>query len=72
MENKQPDRKQAELRRGVTVFIMLAVLTAIEYYVGTQELPGILLWIIALAKFGLVVWYFMHVKRAFTDKGEHE
>lgn len=61
-----------ELRRGVLVFVFLAILTAIEYFIGTHELPVILLWIIALMKAGLVIWYFMHLKRAFREEGEHE
>ncbi|HMN59305.1 MAG TPA: cytochrome C oxidase subunit IV family protein [Anaerolinea sp.] len=71
MEHKEPVKKQDELRRGVLVFIALAVLTAIEYFIGTHEAPVIFMWIIALAKAGLVVWYFMHVKRAFSDEGGH-
>jgi len=71
MEHKEPVKKQDELRRGVLVFIALAVLTGIEYFIGTHEAPVIFMWIIALAKAGLVVWYFMHVKRAFSDEGGH-
>jgi hypothetical protein len=29
------------------------------------------MWLIALSKAGLVVWFFMHVKRAFSDEGGH-
>ncbi len=53
------------------VFIALAVLTAVEYFIGTHEAPVVFMWIIALAKAGLVVWYFMHIKRAFSEEEEH-
>ena len=71
MEQKEPVKKQDELRRGVMVFIALAVLTAVEYYIGTHQAPVIFMWLIALSKAGLVVWFFMHVKRAFSDEGGH-
>ncbi len=64
--------KNAELRRGVTVFAALAVLTAIEYAIGVMELPTLFLWAIALVKAGLVIWFFMHVFRVFgAEDGEH-
>ena len=71
MENKPVTSKQQELAVGIGVFVALAVLTAIEYFLGVIHAPAALLWIIALLKGGLVVWYFMHVKRAFVDEGGH-
>jgi heme/copper-type cytochrome/quinol oxidase subunit 4 len=61
------------LKRGVVIFIILAVLTAIEYVLGILENPSVyaLLWIIAILKAGLVLWYFMHLQRVFrADAGE--
>ncbi len=58
------------LTRGVVVFIILGVLTAIEYVLGVIESPAILLWIVALIKAGLVLWYFMHLPRVFRTTGE--
>jgi hypothetical protein len=64
--------EKQELRRGVTVLIGLAVMTAVEYFIGTSQLPNILLWVIALLKAGLVAWFFMHIYRAFSsEQGEH-
>ena len=40
MENKNTGNKQDELRRGVIVFLALAVLTGIEYLIGTQRSPA--------------------------------
>ena len=70
MENKNTGNKHDELRRGVIVFLALAALTGIEYLIGTQQAPRIFLWLIALMKAGLVMWFFMHLKRVFNE-GEH-
>ena len=71
MEEKNSNTKSSELRLGVIVFVALAVLTAVEYYLGTHAAPTFILWLIALLKGGLVVWYFMHIKRAFNEEGGH-
>jgi heme/copper-type cytochrome/quinol oxidase subunit 4 len=66
-------KKLNSLTRGLVVFLILAVLTAIEYYLGISEVPQILLWIIALTKMTLVLNYFMHFYRVLgNDEGEHE
>jgi cytochrome c oxidase subunit 4 len=66
----QDDKKSIELRRGVLVFAGLAVLTAIEYWIGVIEAPVIFLWAIAIIKAALVLIYFMHVSRVFRPEGE--
>lgn len=66
------DNKSKELRTGVIVFIVLAVLTAVEYAAGVYQFPSVVLWVIALIKAGLVVWFFMHVARVFRSEGGHE
>lgn len=70
MENKEVKPVDG-LKRGVKVFIALAVLTAIEYVFGVLEWPAITLWIVALLKAGLVLWYFMHLPRVFSSGGDH-
>ncbi len=60
------------LTRGIVVFAILAVLTIIEYFLGTAEVPAIFLWAIALVKAGLVVWYFMHLPKVFKAEGGHD
>jgi heme/copper-type cytochrome/quinol oxidase subunit 4 len=72
MENKQSETKSQELRRGVVIFIALAVLTGLEYILAISGSPTILLWVLLLAKAGLVLYYFMHISRAFSDEGGHE
>jgi cytochrome c oxidase subunit IV len=65
------DKKSQELRVGVFTFVALAVLTGVEYMVAITGLPTIILWVIALVKAGLVMWYFMHVARVFRSQGGH-
>lgn len=69
MNQKKP---VSELLRGVYVFAALAVLTALEYWLGTSEAPAIFLWVIAILKAALVVIYFMHIGRLFSAEGGHE
>jgi len=65
-------KKTSELRRGVLVFLALAVLTAVEYIIGTNEAPTIFLWVIAILKGALVLVYFMHITRLSSSEGGHE
>ncbi|RPJ50624.1 MAG: hypothetical protein EHM21_04600 [Chloroflexi bacterium] len=66
--------KMNELKRGVVVFVLLAVLTGIEFAFALLEVSFILLGLIALAKAIAVLWYFMHLPRVFTppSEGGHE
>jgi heme/copper-type cytochrome/quinol oxidase subunit 4 len=61
------------LRRGVLVFVGLAVLTAIEFGIAiglAGSLP--LLAVVAVAKTALILEYFMHLSSLFrTDEGGH-
>ncbi len=63
--------KANELKQGIIVFVALAVLTVVEYLVGTSQVPAVIMWIIALLKAGIVIWYFMHVFRVFRSEGGH-
>lgn len=64
--------RSSALTRGVIIFALLAVLTVVEYFLGIYHVPQILLWIVALLKGGLVLWFFMHVGRVFLPDGDHE
>ncbi len=66
--------KMNELKRGVVVFIILAVLTGIEFAIALLEVSFILLALIALVKAIAVLWYFMHLPRVFnpSSEGGHE
>lgn len=65
--------KLSPLKRGIAVFVLLAVLTAIEYFLGINKVPAILLWAVALIKMLLVLQFFMHINRVINPKkGDHE
>lgn len=49
------------LNQGVFIFIYLAVLTALEFFVAVTFNSVALLVVVALIKAALVVYYFMHV-----------
>jgi heme/copper-type cytochrome/quinol oxidase subunit 4 len=39
--------------------------------VGVNGLPQALLWIFALIKAAVVLWFFMHIRRLFDNEGGH-
>jgi len=67
MDNK----KSAALREGVLVFLVLAVLTAIEYVIGVSVGTTWLL-LLAVVKAVLVATYYMHIRRVLSsEEGGH-
>jgi len=66
-------KKLNSLKRGIAVFLLLASLTVIEYFLGINQVPQILLWVIAIIKMALVLHYFMHFYRVLeSDEGGNE
>ncbi|HUH97619.1 MAG TPA: cytochrome c oxidase subunit 3 [Anaerolineales bacterium] len=55
--------KSDVLRQGVIVFVFLALLTALEFFVAVQIGATVLLALIAFVKVGLVMYYYMHIYR---------
>ena len=72
-ETKQLDqKKKAEYRQNLIIFLALVVLTLFEFFVAINlDNPTVLLLIIALVKAGLIVQFFMHVYRLWRPE-EHE
>ena len=65
------DARKSEFNRGVLVLILLAVLTAGEYFVAvTTPLWGVLV-AVAVLKASLVLQYFMHISRVTSPDGGH-
>lgn len=62
--------KTAALRQGVLIFVYLAVLTALEYFVAVAMDAVPLLVVIAIVKAGLVLYYYMHIYR-LNEEDEH-
>ncbi len=53
--------KKTALNQGVIIFIFLAVLTALEFFIAIAMDAVPLLVIVALVKAGLVIYYYMHI-----------
>jgi cytochrome c oxidase subunit 4 len=63
--------KAADMRRGVVILGILAVLTVVEFLLATMTSLTFLLVIIAFVKAGIVIQYFMHLPRVFSEEGGH-
>lgn len=62
------ERKAADYRQVYIVFVVLAVLTAAEYFVSIWLGSTTLLLLIALAKAVLIVHFFMHIYRLWREE----
>lgn len=69
----QAAARQAAYQRGVVIFVLLAVLTGIEYVVGAFANLPVVLVLFAIIKAGLVLYFFMHISRLFNldAEGDH-
>lgn len=63
--------KASAYELGGTVLLGLAVLTAAEYALGVQAISVVALFIVALIKGGMILNYFMHVTRLWSDEEGH-
>jgi heme/copper-type cytochrome/quinol oxidase subunit 4 len=66
-------KRTAAYRKSTIVFLALVALTVIEYYVAVLHVPFMttLLILAAVAKAALVVYFFMHVSRLWSQGEEH-
>ena len=55
--------KSAAFNLGLTIFIFLAVLTGLEFFVAVALDAVPILVAIALVKGGLVLYYYMHISK---------
>jgi len=61
-------KKKEAYRQIFTIFLILAVLTGVEYVVSQYVPSSILLFLVALVKAALIVNYFMHVYRLWREE----
>jgi heme/copper-type cytochrome/quinol oxidase subunit 4 len=54
-------------RRGVIIFVILAILTIIEFYAADLN-SAALMFLLALAKGALIVHYYMHISRLWREE----
>src|SRR5574338_1230000 len=64
--------KAAAMGRGVLIFVYLAVLTGLEFFVAVTMQSAPLLVLLALVKAGLVLYYYMHIYRLNEDDPDHD
>jgi cytochrome c oxidase subunit 3 len=63
--------KKSMLVQGIAIFIYLAVLTGLEFFVAISFNSVPLLIVVALVKAGLVLYYYMHVYK-LNFESEHD
>lgn len=73
MEQTKPSGT-SPYRQIYIVFGVLVVLTIVEFIIATANLAlvgGVFLLLLALAKAGLIVQFFMHIYRLWRDEESH-
>jgi len=65
------DEKSTAYELGGTVLLGLGVLTAAEFAFGVRASSIVLLFIIAMIKGGMILNYFMHVTRLWSEEEGH-
>ncbi len=63
------ENKAKAFRTGTITFLVLLLLTAVEFYVGIATSSTALLFITALLKAALIVYIFMHIYRLWREEG---
>ena len=65
--------KKTMLSQGIYIFVYLAVLTGLEFFVAITFKSAALLIVVALVKAALVVYYYMHIYQLNAEHdGDHE
>jgi cytochrome c oxidase subunit 3 len=64
------DNNAGVFRQGLIIFIFLAVLTGLEFFIAIAIGAVSLLAVVALIKVGLVLYYYMHIYKLNQDSGE--
>jgi len=60
------------LFQGLFIFVLLAFLTAVEFFIAITNGSVLLLSVAAILKVGLVVYYYMHIYKLLEDDDEHD
>jgi cytochrome c oxidase subunit 4 len=65
------DKRAAAYRASVTVALVLAVLTVVEYFAAIYLHSTVVLFLLAIFKAVAVLNYFMHVSRLWRQEEGH-
>ncbi len=60
------------LFQGLVIFVALAFLTAVEFFIAITNASILLLTLVALIKAGLVLYYYMHIGKLAEEDDEHD
>lgn len=69
-ETRQRSKSSAYVT-GAIVGLVLAALTVVEFYLGTHYPSAAFLFLIAVLKSILVLYFFMHIYRLWRPEGSH-
>ncbi len=64
--------KSDALRQGIIIFVFLAVLTALEFFIAVTLEAVALLVVVALVKAGLVLYYYMHIYKLSQEADDED
>ncbi|MFH1186467.1 MAG: cytochrome c oxidase subunit 3 [Chloroflexota bacterium] len=64
--------KSAALQQGVIIFVFLAVLTSLEFFIAVALEAIALLAAVVIIKVGLVMYYYMHIYKLNQDSGDDQ
>lgn len=65
------DKQAAAFRASVTVALVLAILTVVEYFAALYFQSAVVLFLLAIFKAVAVLNYFMHVSRLWRQEEGH-
>ena len=65
-------KHSGSLFQGLLIFVFLAFLTAVEFFIAITNASVLLLSIAAILKVGLVLYYYMHVYKLLEEDDEHD
>lgn len=71
MQSNETRKSSSVMKLGLLAFVVLAIFTGVEYLIAVEMDDNIIpLVLIAQVKAALILWFFMHIKRAFVRE-EH-
>lgn len=69
MEHKD---KKADYQLGLSIFLLLAFFTVAEYFIAITFASTVLLTLVALIKGGLVLYFYMHIRKLANNDGDQD
>jgi len=71
MDNSKRRKRNSAYALSTAIALVLAVVTAIEYFVALSYTGAFILMLLGLIKAVLVLHFFMHVSRLWTQEEGH-